>query len=503
MNRKITNRYYFYSLFYLNVYFIGITTLKSNSESKSFFERSSIIKENYLLVFFVIILYYNIEIYLSLLQSNASIIQNSIGYIMTFITFILLYFPKKITKFQSIILVSLAIIIRLKLLFIMPIISSDLQRNLIFGSLFSDGWNPYLWTIEQIPVLIEQGFNPKVKFATAWITHSYDYPILAVIFFSLITSMVPADNFTAFVFAKFILILIDAVNAYLIYKIINTHFGKKEIGKKIALLYILNPLSIFLIGMEGQFEPLPLFFVLISFYLLFYTGQPVNTNINEKYKKFVPYLPFLVGITLACGFLFKYFPIIFIPSIIIYFGKRLKNTLNFLIGFVFTSVFLSLPFIFNSYYISNFILFQLNRRTNWFNEIKFFIWGVDIPIIYIFILLFASHFLIYFFNKDKNSMFVTIGSFSMFMFLYFSPSMYSWYIIWLYGGLLFIGINEDEYLQSLFWVSSLSLLVAIWYPYMLNSIIQIIIFSYIFTLKFVRENIHKTVKILLQKNPAR
>ena len=169
-------------------------------------------------------------------------------------------------------------IFRFRALFIIPIISSDLHRNLLFGSVLADGYNPYLWTIQNLPLLIQKGLLIKVSYTrdwaiNSWPTHSFDYPSLAIFFFAIITFLVPADNFSAFVLAKLVLMLVDILNAYLIYRILTVQFNLNELSKKIALIYIINHLSIFCVNIDGQLESIPLFFILLSFYFLFYIKE--------------------------------------------------------------------------------------------------------------------------------------------------------------------------------------------------------------------------------------
>ena len=112
--------------------------------------RVSLFKEEYLLIIFSVLLYIALDSYVVLSRNTDNSFKgNSIEYIIIFIALVCLYFPKKVTFNQKFILIATAIIFRLRVLFYLPILSSDLHRNLLFGSVFAEGWNPYLWTIQE------------------------------------------------------------------------------------------------------------------------------------------------------------------------------------------------------------------------------------------------------------------------------------------------------------------------------------------------------------------
>ena len=219
--------------------------MENNSNPDKFtIGRVSAFKEEYLLIIFSILLYLQLDNYIKLSanSANPNIVANSIEYVIIFLALACLYFPKKITLNQKIIFIVTALIFRLRALFYIPVLTSDLHRNLLFGSVLADGWNPYLWTIEKLPLLFQQGLIAKVTYTHEWANHSFDYPSLAILFFALITYLVPTDNISAFLLAKLALMLVDILNAYLIYRILTVHFNLDEISKKVALLYLINPL---------------------------------------------------------------------------------------------------------------------------------------------------------------------------------------------------------------------------------------------------------------------
>ncbi len=468
--------------------------------------RVSAFKEEYLLIIFSVLLYLQLDNYIRLSVNSTdlnNVVGNSIEYVIIFLALVCLYFPKKINLNQKIIFIVTALVFRLRALFAMPL-TSDLHRNLLYGSVLADGWNPYLWTIEKLPLLINQGLLLKVSYTHEWATHSFDYPSLAIIFFALITFLVPADNFSAFILAKLAFMLVDILNAYLIYRILLDHFKLDEVSKKIALLYLINPLSIFWVNIEGQFESIPLFFVLLSFYLLFYIPTNKTQSAHSQNNLFIKndYLPFFIGFTLGCGVLFKYFPLIFVIPIIFYFGRKIAYSLNFLISLIVTIVLLSFPFLENSYYITNFILFQITRDSNSVSAANYNIgFCIEIPVFIIITISIGVVFLLSLYKKyDKKLQASILGLFSMYLFIYLNNSIFSWYVIWLFGTLLFINTNYDEFFRSLLWAISLIILIFISRPDYIVIIIQVIIFGYVITLEKVRIVIKRFIfNILLTK----
>lgn len=456
-------------------------------------KRISAFKEEYMLIIFSILLYLELDNYLKLSSTyNPNVVANSIEYVITFLALACLYFPKKINLNQKIIIIGSALIFRLRALFFIPVLTSDLHRNLLFGSVLTDGYNPYLWTIQKLLLLIQNGLLIKVSYTQQWATHSFDYPSLAILFFALITYLVPADNFSAFFLAKLVLMLVDILNAYLIYRILIVHFHLNEASKKTALLYLINPLSIFWVNIEGQFESIPLFFILASFYFLFYL-KPNENEVNNTIKFFnlnlkKDYLPYIIGFLIACGVLFKYFPLIFVIPIVFYFGKRFMYTFNFIVSMIISIIFFSFPFLENSFYVSNFILFQITRNNNSISDANFSIgFGITIPVFILLTVFIGIAFVISLRKKyDKKIQTSILGVFSMYLFIYLNNSIFSWYVIWIFGSLFFINTQYDDFFNSLLWVISLVILIFIWKAEYIYLIIPIIIVSYIITLERVR-----------------
>jgi len=85
----------------------------------------------------------------------------------------------------------------------------------------------------------------------SWSHQPYNYPIIALLFFSFIVWLSP----TLF-FCKIALTALEAINSYFVYKLSCQRF--------LSLLYWASPLSIWWVSREGQFEPLQNFFVFLA-----------------------------------------------------------------------------------------------------------------------------------------------------------------------------------------------------------------------------------------------
>jgi len=102
--------------------------------------------------------------------------------------------------------------------------------------------------------------DPKLGWV-AWSGLAYNYPVVALLFFTGIAKLSP----TIF-FVKFALTFIEAVNTAVIFRYTNQIW--------LALLYWASPISIWWVSHEGQFEPLQNLFVLVALLVLKKTKPP-------------------------------------------------------------------------------------------------------------------------------------------------------------------------------------------------------------------------------------
>ena len=162
---------------------------------------------------------------------------------------------------------------RLFCCFRVPLCTTDLLRNMGYGLEFWD-YGP------QVYDLYPEDFSPA-SYSTLWPVHYYTYPAITLLFFALIVKIWPS-----IVFGKLILTLLAAINCFYIRRLTRNPW--------LALLYWINPLSIWFVSYEGQFEEMAVFWVLLAISAL-RKNQPI------------------AYLYLAIGIQTKLFPVFLIP----------------------------------------------------------------------------------------------------------------------------------------------------------------------------------------------
>lgn len=140
-----------------------------------------------------------------------------------------------------------ALIVRLMYCASLPVNTGDLMRHLLYGKLvLTHG----LW-IGGLPLAeVSHRFQRM-----PWSEQPYAYPAIALYFFTAVAA-VHSSLFAG----KLILTLIEALNAFLVFRITR--------DRVCAALYWVAPTSIWWVSKEGQFEPLQNAFALFAIFLL-------------------------------------------------------------------------------------------------------------------------------------------------------------------------------------------------------------------------------------------
>ncbi len=186
-------------------------------------------------------------------------------------------------------------------LIMLPWHSSDIFYYMGVGELNSVyGQNPYYVSIKKYvgknPKSIEQDSIMKQGNMNFWSNTTVVYGPIAQIIFSLITKISFKNIDVCIILFKLLNIIIHILNCYLIYKI------TKKL--KFSIIYGLNPYILMeFIGMVHN-DIIVVFFILLSFYFLL------------KKKRLIPSIAFLA---IATGI--KYFTILFLPIIVLYYFK--------------------------------------------------------------------------------------------------------------------------------------------------------------------------------------
>lgn len=228
------------------------------------------------------------------------------------------------------------------------------------------------------------------------------------LYFETLAYYIGKNKIIISIIIKLLNTIFDLGNIYLIYLISNK-------DKKKAFLYSINPISILIFSFHGQFDTLPIFFLLLSVYIL---------KINEK----------LALLFLSLATMIKTWPALFLLT----FYKKLKNKKNILLIFVF-------PFI-------SIIFYSLFFKSNIFDILKtivnyqgvWAVWGTSLFLKNLrlkwqklFILIFLFIFFIYsFLNKEKNIIKEIYNLLILFIIL--SPSFSVQYFSWFMPFLILI-----------------------------------------------------------------
>ncbi|MFH1742486.1 MAG: hypothetical protein ABIH23_26070 [bacterium] len=206
------------------------------------------------------------------------------------------------------------LLLRLFYCFQVPWHTTDLLRNLGYGREF---WRLGFAVYNYTP----QDFAPH-PCQFLWGGHYYTYPAFAVFFFALIAPLSPG-----LIAAKLWLTLFDVVNTVLIKKTTN--------DRLLAFLYFVNPIGIWHVSHEGQFESVVSFWMILAIFLL-RRGSPWSFC------------------ALGAAIQTKLFPVFLIPTFFLTVSRTAFKDWGRSIGFFALSFLPSLMVITQSEYLSRF-----------------------------------------------------------------------------------------------------------------------------------------------------
>ncbi|WP_299118743.1 mannosyltransferase [uncultured Tenacibaculum sp.] len=264
------------------------------------------------------------------------------------------YFLWKNSKNNFLFLVGVSILFRLVFLFAIPNLSQDFYRFIWDGRMILEGFNPYLSLpetfIEQHKYPINQALDLYQGMGSMNGSHYTNYPPINQLCFLIAAVLANKSIIGSAAVMRVIIILADVGIIY---------FGKKLLeGLKISthniFLYALNPFIIIEMTGNLHFEPVMLFFVVWSLYMLYQ-------------KKWV-----WAAILLACSVSVKLIPLLFLPLFYQRFVtkdskfKGLLKLIAFYVIVVVTVLLLFLPF-YSSQLISNYS----NSVGLWFRNFEF------------------------------------------------------------------------------------------------------------------------------------
>lgn len=355
-------------------------------------------------------------------------------YIGLFIPFI--YFMRK-EKLNIPLLVALAILFRLIFLFAIPNLSQDFYRFIWDGRMILEGLNPYISLpqdfIDQQNFPVHQAVDLYYGMGSLNGSHFTNYPPVNQLCFLIAAIFSKSSILGSAIVMRILIILADIGIIY---------FGKKILERlnlpiHHIFLYALNPFIIIELTGNLHFEPVMLFFLVWSLYLLLQ-------------KKWIS-AALILGVSVSV----KLIPLLFLPLFFQWFtvqqaqNGKTKNSYS-LIGFgkfclfgsivILTNILLFLPFLssdlIDSYTNSvglwfrnfefNASLYYIAREIGYlfrgYNEIA--IIGKILPAIAVTFLT-----IITFFRKNKNPQELITGLLIGLTFYYFTTTtMHPWYL---------------------------------------------------------------------------
>lgn len=194
---------------------------------------------------------------------------------------------------------------------------------------------------------------------------------------------------------------------------------------KILYLWLFNPISIYLIYILGNFDILPVFLTVLSFFFL------------KKHKLIFSYLS--IGIAIAL----KIYPVIFLPFIFLYQPRKIIGHLKFFIFSLIPTLITVLPFVNQPVFINSFLGSGLTQKIL---EYKI----INIPIFPFFYLLILIN---YYFSKSKHKFEIAITQ--LFLIFIGLVKFHPQWILWFFPFVLFtfiISKTRDKLLLILFFI---------------------------------------------------
>lgn len=223
------------------------------------------------------------------------------------ILFIIFYFLIKDAKISFKNLVGLSIIFRLIFLFATPNLSQDFYRFIWDGRMIFEGLNPYLYLPQ---TFIEQGNLPisQAKELYAGMgelngSHYTNYPPLNQLNFLLGALFSNSSILGAIIIFRLQIILADIGIFYFGYKLLE----RLQLNKRNILWYLLNPFIIIEMTGNLHFEPVMLFFFVLSLYKL-------------HQQKWI-----YAALFMACSISVKLIPFLFLPLFLQWFLRIPNN----------------------------------------------------------------------------------------------------------------------------------------------------------------------------------
>lgn len=256
-------------------------------------------------------------------------------YTFAFAAFLFFYFSQKgKIKFSEILKIS--ILLRVILLFSIPILSNDFYRFIWDGRLMNLGINPYLILPNELvntDNFLLLGKNAQELYTgqgNLSIGNYTCYPPLNQFFFFIAAFLSPQSIFGSVIILRIFMILADVGTIIISRKILR----KLGLPGSNIILFALNPFIIIELTGNLHFEGVTIFFLVLAIYFL----------LNDKFYKSAIWMAFSISV--------KLIPLIFIPLFLRKLGQI--NSVKYLLVTGVISILLFIPFM-SSGLIENFL----------------------------------------------------------------------------------------------------------------------------------------------------
>jgi hypothetical protein len=199
-----------------------------------------------------------------------------------------------------------------------------------------------------------------------------------------------------------------------------------KIGSRVFIFWILNPIIIFSVYIFGRFEVIPIFFILLSLYLL----KKNNTIFG--------------GLFLGIAIISRYYPLLLVPFILISFFNDLKERIIFLL-------FTSIPILLFNIIVrlssagTPTINFAQSHFIDYILGMKFVIHEMG-QAVYIFVVLYVFIVLsVYYYKNVNNFMYFSCFSLITFLLFYSTSLFHPHYFVWFIPFLaIYYGYTADD-----------------------------------------------------------
>ncbi len=262
------------------------------------------------------------------------------GFITMMIALTFFAGEKGLVNWPPAVILVIAIVLRMLFLFRPPELSDDIYRYLWDGLRTLSGHNPYSAAPSEIPAHIQK----HNEFYAHLLKH-INHPDLITIYPPAAQVIFAAGAFFGgtILGLKILLLMIDLATCYVLLELLSL----LDLPPWRCILYAWHPLPVLEIASSGHIDGAGIFFLLLAFLLLLKqrpesrSASPSREKCRFFSKKTMP--AFLAGLSFSAALLVKFFPLIFLPGLLMFVKKHIR--MIFLIGTIFGTAVLVFPFL--------------------------------------------------------------------------------------------------------------------------------------------------------------